>query len=73
MKTKKELVIIKEEYETIGNKLAELNEEELKQVVGSGPKIISPILRQLMSETGKTWTFDIGVTDPPVSGGQHQR
>ena len=39
MKTKKELIKIKEEYETIGNKLAELNEEELKQVVGSEPKL----------------------------------
>ena len=34
MKTKEELNAIKEEIETLNNKLAELNEEELKQVAG---------------------------------------
>ena len=73
MKTKEELNKLKEECTVLNQKLAELNEDELKNVVGSGPKIISPILRLLMSKSGKSWIFDIGVTDPPVSGGQHQR
>ena len=34
MKTKEELNAIKEEIETLNNKLAELNEEELEQVSG---------------------------------------
>ncbi len=34
MKPKEELNAIKEEIETLNNKLAELNEEELKQVAG---------------------------------------
>ena len=44
MKSKEELNSIKQEVEKINQKLAELNEEELEQVVGGGPKIISPIL-----------------------------
>ena len=34
MKTKEELTALKEEVETLNKKLAELNEEELKQVIG---------------------------------------
>ena len=34
MKSKEELNKIKEEYETLNEKLAELSEEELKEVVG---------------------------------------
>ena len=47
MKTKEELNALKEEVEALNKKLAELNEEELAQVAGGGPKIISPILRLL--------------------------
>lgn len=34
MKTKEELTVLKEEYETLNAKLAELTEDELKQVTG---------------------------------------
>ena len=34
MKTKEELNALKEEVEAINNKLAELNEDELKEIVG---------------------------------------
>ena len=34
MKTQEELNILKEEVETLNNKLAELTEEELAQVIG---------------------------------------
>ena len=34
MKTKEELNALKEEVKTLNKKLAELNEEELKQVIG---------------------------------------
>ena len=47
MKTEEELNELKEEVETLNKKLAELTEEELVQVSGGGPKIISPILRLL--------------------------
>ena len=36
MKTKEELNAIKEEVETLSKKLAELTDEELKQVTGGG-------------------------------------
>ena len=36
MKTKEELNALKEEVETLNKKLAELTEEELKQVTGGG-------------------------------------
>ena len=36
MKTKEELNALKEEVETLNKKLAELSEEELKQVAGGG-------------------------------------
>ena len=47
MKTKEELNALKEEVEALNKKLHELTEEELAQVFGGGPKIISPILRLL--------------------------
>ena len=34
MKTKEELIQLKEEYERLNKELAELNEEELEQVTG---------------------------------------
>ena len=34
MKTKEELNVLKEEVETLDKKLKELNDEELKQVIG---------------------------------------
>ena len=34
MKTKEELTALKEEVETLNNKLAELSDEELAQVIG---------------------------------------
>lgn len=36
MKTKEELQALKEEYEQLRAKIAELSEEELEQVTGSG-------------------------------------
>ena len=36
MKTKEELKLLKEEYENLNKKLAELSEDELKQVSGGG-------------------------------------
>ena len=41
MKTKEELNVIKEEVETLNKKLADLTEEELKQVTGGG---IEPVI-----------------------------
>ena len=41
MKTKEELIALKEEVETVSRKLAELTEEELKQVTG-GVNFIIP-------------------------------
>ncbi len=43
MKTKEELSALKEEYENMNKKLAELNEDELKQVTGGtypSPKVV---------------------------------
>lgn len=40
MKTKEELEQIKEEYEDLSKKLAELTEEDLKQVSGGFPILI---------------------------------
>ena len=37
MKTREELNALKNEVEVLNKKLAELNEEELKQVAGGGP------------------------------------
>ena len=34
MKTKEELNLLKQEYKTLKNKLKELNEEELNEVIG---------------------------------------
>ena len=42
MKTKEELNAIKEEVENVNKKLAELTEEELKQVVGGYDIITTP-------------------------------
>ena len=50
MKTKEELTVLKEEYETMSKKLAELTEDELAEVTGgvtgfngeSGPKRPTP-------------------------------
>ena len=52
MKTKEELNIIKEEIETLNEKLAELTEEELEQVTGgvSNPSIFPLSLRKADSE-----------------------
>ena len=43
MKTKEELDVLKKDVEALNQKLAELNEEELKQVIGatSGPLVMS--------------------------------
>ena len=41
MKTKKELIALKEEVEAVRKKLAELTEEELAEVTGGG-KILEP-------------------------------
>lgn len=37
MKTKEELVKLKEEYESLNKKLEDLSEEELLEVTGGGP------------------------------------
>ena len=51
MKTKEELNALKEEVETLNEKLKELTDEELEQVNGGVPKLIpSPLLRLLTSE-----------------------
>ena len=51
MKTPEELNALKEEVETLNEKLRELTEEELAQVTGGVPKLIpSPLLRLLISE-----------------------
>ena len=43
MKTKEELDVLKKDVEALNQKLAELNEEELKQVIGAtaGPLVMS--------------------------------
>ena len=51
MKTKKELNALKEEVEALNNKLAELNEDELQQVIG-GYEIFF-YNSQNLSETGE--------------------
>lgn len=40
MKTQEELKQIKEEYELLANKLHELSEDELKQVIGGGSMFV---------------------------------
>lgn len=50
MKTKEELNILKEEYENVTKKLAELNEEELEQIAGG----LIPIPYVYESIGGKT-------------------
>ncbi len=40
MKTKEELCVLKEEVETLNKKLAELTDEELKQVTGGKEQLI---------------------------------
>ena len=42
MKTKEELTALKEEVETLNNKLAELSDEELAQVSGGALRRIEP-------------------------------
>ena len=54
MKTKEELNKLKEEFETLNKKLAELSDEELKQVTG-GEKV---------PHTGLV--LDPSVLEPPV-------
>ena len=44
MKTKEELIALKEEVETLNKKLHELTEEELAQVSGGIPGIVLPCL-----------------------------
>ena len=57
MKTQEELNAIKEEVETLNEKLHELTEEELEQVTGGSPKLIpSPLLRLLTSEDNESLT-----------------
>lgn len=50
MKTKEEMNALKEEVETLDKKLAELSEEELKQVIG-GVKPSSKIVEDLPFDT----------------------
>ena len=45
MKSKEELNALKQEVDILNQRLAELDEDELEQVVGGGPKIISPLFR----------------------------
>lgn len=58
-KTKEELIILKTEYEELNNKLKELSEDELKQVIGgthgpiypgSGSMIHAPTFDESISE-----------------------
>ena len=49
MKTKEELNALKKEVEAVGEKLRELTDEELKQVVGGG--------------TGSEWSQDISLAE----------
>lgn len=56
MKTKEELNVIKEEVESLNEKLVELNDEELEQVTGgviNSPKFFSPLLRLLYLGTNQ--------------------
>ena len=53
MKTPEELKMIKEEIETMGKKLAELSEDELKEVVGGNKEFT--ILPRDESEFWYTW------------------
>ena len=57
-KTKEELKELKEEYETLNNKLQELTEDELKQVTGGNT---SP------------WSETLDTAELLENGGQHQR
>ena len=50
MKTQEELNALKEEYESLNNKLQELNEEELKQVTGGlFPVIFASTIRNILN------------------------
>ena len=71
MKSKEELNAIKNEVETVSRKLAQLNEEELKQVTGGfdlGDRIF-----------GLSGFEPVGIAPVPseldifIEGGQHQR
>ena len=57
-KTKEELKELKEEYETLNNKLQKLTEDELKQVTGGNT---SP------------WSETLDTVELLENGGQHQR
>ena len=66
MKTKEELIALKEEVETVSRKLAELTDEELEQVSGGKPPAsiplivvaTAPVLLKLHDQTNGVSTAD---------------
>ena len=71
MKSKEELNALKEDVETLNNKLAELNDEELKQVTGGVmPVIFASVIRNLMgsgveyNSDSNNWKSDKLPTEP---------
>ena len=63
MKTKEELCALKNEVETLNRKLAELSEDELKQVTGGAPALPATML------AASVFSCMFVPCEPPVPGG----
>ena len=63
MKSKKELNVLKEEVETLNKKLAELNEEELAEVVGGIGDSTTIVV-----DDGITWLYESSFDAQPSKG-----
>lgn len=64
MKTKEELNAIKEEVDTVSKKLAELSEDELKQVTGGILPILFTSVAQGTMRPGVNWNSEELPTEP---------
>ena len=68
-KTQEELNALKQEYESLNNKLQELNEDELKQVTGGlFPVIFASTIRDILNKTSSLQgDSSQGYKEPPGS------
>ena len=70
MKTKEELNALKSEVEALNKKLAELTEDELKQVSGGFDPRVDQLLTSGIERGGKKYAKDILIDVPPGQSDQ---